>query len=1004
MATTTQHPVPPEEGKLLSEALSTVKVQVQQMKRHLELDQLMDALKSASLMLAELRTSSLSPKQYYELYMAIFDALRYLSNYLYDAHTSGRHSLPELYELVQYAGNIVPRLYLMITIGSVYMSVPDAQVKEVMKDMLEMSRGVLNPVRGLFLRHYLSGQTRDHLPVGNVPGPAGCLQDSIEFLLSNFIEMNKLWVRLQHQGHSRDREKREMERRELRILVGTNLVRLSQLDGVDLDLYQKTILPSILEQVVNCKDVIAQEYLMEVVIQVFSDEFHLHTLGPFLSATAQLHPKVNIKQIVIALIDRLALYASREAENEDPEETKRQEEAAAKRLAEKVKLQKAKAREQRWATSPPTSPTTAPEANAWASEVASPTSPRTTESFEEAGESEKEKVNEEPATPSTEPKGKEKEGSPTRKFRGIPENVPLFEVFWKQVVDLIKARPDLSIQDITALLVSLTNLSVSCYPDRLEYVDQILGFAADKIKEFKDSPDLHAQQTTANLAALLVSPINSYQSVLTLLAIPNYGPLLSRQLFSTRRSIAHSLVSSVLKNETIVETPEDVDGVLDLCHVLIKDQSDVNTNLPPPNGQPGSREIRRQGPFFLEREEMAEEQGWVARMVHLFRAESLDVQFELLQTARRHFDMGGERMKFTFPALITASIKLCRRYKLRESVETDWQGKVSTILKFVRQLTSILATQVEAPSIALRLFLLAAQIADECGFEDLAYDFYVQAFSVYEDSISESRAQLQAITLIIGTLAGAKVFGVDNYDTLITKAALHGAKLLKKSHQATAVGLASHLWWQQANQFGAAETVVVKAPTPPGEKAKEDGKEEGKEKEGKEKDGEKAKKEEKEKKEKDEVKEREVETSPKAFPHQDGKRVLECLQKALRIANSAIEEIVTIQLYCDTLDQYLYYLDCGTPAVAPKFVNSLVELITSSIDNISSPDVHPSQRAPPGLIEGVQTPEMITRHFRNTLIHIQNRKNAAMDGEPGIDPRWDDVDVVGAVLKMGIGR
>ena len=98
--------------------------------------------------------------------------------------------------------------------------------------------------------------------------PVGNLQDSITFVLTNFIEMNKLWVRLQHQGHSRDREKREMERRELRILVGTNLVRLSQLDGVDMDMYQKTILPSVLEQVVNCKDVIAQEYLMEVVIQV----------------------------------------------------------------------------------------------------------------------------------------------------------------------------------------------------------------------------------------------------------------------------------------------------------------------------------------------------------------------------------------------------------------------------------------------------------------------------------------------------------------------------------------------------------------------------------------------------------------------------------------------------------------------------------------------------------------------------------------------------------------
>jgi vacuolar protein sorting-associated protein 35 len=88
--------------------------------------------------------------------------------------------------------------------------------------------------------------------------------------------------------------------------------------------------------------------------------------------------------------------------------------------------------------------------------------------------------------------------------------------------------------------------------------------------------------------------------------------------------------------------------------------------------------------------------------------------------------------------------------------------------------------------------------------------------------------------------------------------------------------------------------------------------------------------------------------------------------------------------------------------VTPKFVNSLVELITSSIDSVSSPDVHPSQRAPPGLLEAVQTPEMIMRHFRNTLYYIQTKKNAVESGNA--DERWDDVDVVGALLKMGIGR
>lgn len=89
--------------------------------------------------------------------------------------------------------------------------------------------------------------------------------------------MNKLWVRLQHSGHSRERERRESERKELRILVGTNLVRLSQLEGVDLEMYQKAILPSIMEQVVGCRDVIAQEYLMEVVIQVCLHRVYLIT-------------------------------------------------------------------------------------------------------------------------------------------------------------------------------------------------------------------------------------------------------------------------------------------------------------------------------------------------------------------------------------------------------------------------------------------------------------------------------------------------------------------------------------------------------------------------------------------------------------------------------------------------------------------------------------------------------------------------------------------------------
>jgi len=173
-------------------------------------------------------------------------------------------------------------------------------------------------------------------------------------------------------------------------------------------------------------------------------------------------------------------------------------------------------------------------------------------------------------------------------------------------------------------LVSLINLSLSCYPDRLEYVDQVLGFAKDKVTEFADQPDLHTSATTSNLLSLLIAPINSYQSALTLLALPGYVVLLNLQTFATRRSIAHAIVSSVLKNETYIETPEDVSGILDLCHVLMKDQKDAGVGMggQPPGGGSGTR----RGPSQLDIEELAEEQGWVARMVHLFRAETLDVQ------------------------------------------------------------------------------------------------------------------------------------------------------------------------------------------------------------------------------------------------------------------------------------------------------------------------------------------------------------------------------------------
>jgi vacuolar protein sorting-associated protein 35 len=704
--------------------------------------------------------------------MSVFDALRHLSVYLRESHPVNH--LADLYELVQYAGNIVPRLYLMITVGTVYMGIEDAPVKEIMKDMMEMSRGVQYPVRGLFLRYFLSGQARDSLPTGNGDGPEGNLQDSISFILTNFVEMNKLWVRLQHQGHSRERDQRTKERQELQLLVGSNLVRLSQL--VDLESYKNVILQPLLEQVVQCRDVLAQEYLLEVITQVFPDEFHLHTLDELLAATARLNPHVNVKSIVIGLMDRLSAFAAREADTKTAEERQKIEEESVTALLEKMQVSKNAAEKEQAAKSTENGE----ESTNGEAEVAAEgsSSPEAAKNPSEPEETAPEDGDKEPQT----------NGS-SEKLKGIPTNVKLFEVFYEQVVHLVSVQR-LPIQDITALLVSLVNLALNIYPERLDYVDQVLLYATKESARFANSPDLHSQASQGNILSLLLGPVKAYLSLFTALALPNFVPLFQQQPYPTRRAVAGEVARNLLRNETKITTVAHLEGVLHILSVLIKE------GMQPAAGYPGGP-VRRGA---IETDETVEEQGWLARIVHLLKGSDNMTQFQLLQKVRTAFQEGNERTKYTTPAITTQALKLARSFKRREHLSSDdFAVQSAAVYKFLHSTLSSLYTRVSAPGVpdlVLRLFVSCGQVASQCENEDIAYEFFAQAFTVYEESISDSRSQFQAICIIAGALSGcSEKFSRENYDTLITKAALHGSKLLKKPDQCRAVYLASHLWW-----------------------------------------------------------------------------------------------------------------------------------------------------------------------------------------------------------------
>ncbi|CEP09791.1 hypothetical protein [Parasitella parasitica] len=813
-----------QQAQCLKEALQTVAIQSKLMRQCLDKHRLMDGIKHCSTMLGELRTSALSPKSYYELYISIFDTMRHLINYLLESHQAGKHHLGDLYELVQYASSIVPRLYLMTTVGSIYLSVDDAPpATEVMSDMMEMTRGVQDPIRGLFLRHYLGGMTRDYLPNNGEH-----LESTIRFILTNFAEMNKLWVRLQHLGHTRDRAKRESERKELGTLVGTNLVRLSQLEGVDLTIYQTDILPGILSQVINCHDVLAQEYLMDVIIQIFPDEFHIHTLKPFLATTAQLHPNANIKAIIMALLDRLAA-SSKEGQN----------------------------------------------------------------------------------------------------VEGKEDGKALFLMFWNEIMELVKTRRELPVQDQTSLFLSLANFSVSCYPGRLDYMDQIFYFTKESIFS-QYAPELHTKQSENNVLQLLLLPAQTWDVLTLITTLKHYQPLLAMQPYSTRRTVALAILDDILEKETRIDQPQQVYQILEISHVLVRDSKKTFVS---------------QQLYQYDDDDDRDEHGWVARLVHLFHSDEEDVQFLLLSAARQQLENGDQsRIKTVFPSLIISSLKLATRYFSKRTKEQEkdviketeegqekeeeeeqqqqqqqdqqekeddtatsnadeWSKKMTTLYHFIHQVIMIFCRQCEnTESHSVQFFLMAGQNANQCGFEETAFELYLDAFRVYEDSVSHSRAQFNAIAYSIGSLLKTRPqFQQHYFSTLSTKLTLYSTKLLKKPDQSRAVYLASHLW----NLGG--------TPT----------------------------------------------------------RVIECLQKSLKIADSCMDTVTNEILFLELLNQYIFYFEKEQPLINAGYLNSLMDLISSRLKYVNQPDQHPFTSSSSSFMSHDNPQEFVTRQFDQTLQYLR---------------------------------
>jgi vacuolar protein sorting-associated protein 35 len=469
-------------------------------------------------------------------------------------------------------------------------------------------------------------------------------------------------------------------------------------------------------------------------------------------------------------------------------------------------------------------------------------------------------------------------------------------------------------------------------------------------------------------------------SILTTLENPTTAKALAELIqimpFKLRHLVGKQLLQWILEKQTCISSPEHVQILLgQYLNTLVKDQ---------PDGGLISGTGKNMDGEAIDMDDWASEQYEFAKLFHLLVDKGdNDRQLQILITIRKHLaECGPDRVRHLIPPLITNGLLLARRFSQQRKPNEEneeLEGKMQGLFKFLHQ-SIVVLQKADQHEPAFKAFLLPLQDPSILvGFEMIAYEFVVQAFTIYEECISDSKRQVSALQLIIGTLLSCSntgVLGVENYDTLITKTALYASRLLKKSDQCRMVLLCSHLFWgRDMTQADLANMTWVERKEHYDAPAATD--------------------------------------VQRKWCYRDGKRVLECLQKSLKIADASMDALLNVQLFIEILNVYIYFYQKGNPAITTKYVNGLLDLIYTNLQGIvSDPSTVSSLSATDILDQVVEygrkgdllKPDAsflvhrVQKYFQSTLQHIANVRRTQMSGS-GMD-RWESVAVDDMLIAL----
>jgi len=272
------------------------------------------------------------------------------------------------------------------------------------------------------------------------------------------------------------------------------------------------------------------------------------------------------------------------------------------------------------------------------------------------------------------------------------------------------------------------------------------------------------------------------------------------------------------------------------------------------------------------------EQESVSKLVHLIKHDDTDVEFEMLNKMRNFFGQGGpKRMAFTLQPTVVNALALVPRIREREAgVAQGLEGytqpvvTLKKVFQFVHKTSTAMVTC--APEASLNAWLLCATVANnadrDCGAPGTFEPISFEFLTQAMICFEESVDKFQAEAI---------------YNLVGTMAQCTCLESENYDNIATKIVQHSARILKKPQQCRA---VMVCCHL-----FWNDGK-------------------------------------------REGRRVLECLQKCLKIADGASQTpgvTDAVLLFCESLDQYIYFCEAGCEEVGPHYIESLIALCQEHI-------------------------------------------------------------------------